>query len=655
MPCDNCPLNGRPRIKPRGDIAANWIIVGEAPGCVSGDTLIDTAFRDKSIYPNGMPIKDLVDKKDIYVYSFDTSKNALAIGKVKRIWKTGTKKVFKVTYSWYYNVPGGTVKKQDCIKVTQNHPFLLKNTEYGNDCYLSIEEGLSVGHKLQPFYRFVQPSGYYSIGIKCTKHSREGRFLTSFKYNKQLNLSEQCHHMDENKFNDSWENLQLINISKHTSLHLSKTNPMWNSETKEKHSKIMQSEAYKYKMSNVMKSFLQDPANRQQRIEQIHRDALRISQTLKERYKDPTFYMNYLLTRKKVLNLSDQWLDSKFSERFPDQTSAPDNHVIISIEPLEEEDVYDMDVETYHNFAAQGIFVHNSEEAKQGLPFVGPSGKKLSEWLKAVGIPESQCWITNTVMCHPINNAVPTPEAINCCRRRLQAELDSVWGDIIITMGATATSWFVPTLSISAIRGIPEVVDGKVIIPTYHPSFALRNADMEKFVLADLQLAKDPQWLLDRHEKHRNTPRIYTQTSDAEELLRYLSDNEGVIGIHIAKFSPSSETYCVGLSTYIGTGVMFESHHGMLLDALRKFMADNTILWTGYNTADAFNRLRMPEIETIDDLVQKLQSIGTMQTGFLEAARRLTGQYAAPGGKDLACAKNADIVLGMYYALMEEI
>ena len=54
--------------------------------CVAGDTLIDTP-RDLSVYPNGVPIKDLVGKSGFYVYSYnhDEKKIVLSEGSLQKI------------------------------------------------------------------------------------------------------------------------------------------------------------------------------------------------------------------------------------------------------------------------------------------------------------------------------------------------------------------------------------------------------------------------------------------------------------------------------------------------------------------------------------------------------------------------------------------
>src|SRR5258706_13372821 len=105
--CAACTLNKAkvhsPKMQPT--LADDTLIyfLGEAPGCISGDSLIETAFRDKSKFPNGVPIKDLVGQHGFYVYSYDTISEKIVLGKVNKVWKTGTKRAYRVTYQWTYN------------------------------------------------------------------------------------------------------------------------------------------------------------------------------------------------------------------------------------------------------------------------------------------------------------------------------------------------------------------------------------------------------------------------------------------------------------------------------------------------------------------------------------------------------------------------
>ncbi len=60
-------------------------------------------------------------------------------------------------------------------------------------------------------------------------------------------------------------------------------------------------------------------------------------------------------------------------------------------------------------FIGEGPGFH---EDRQGMPFVGPAGKFLSELLDSVGMKREEVFITNVVKCRPPGNRDPLPGEI---------------------------------------------------------------------------------------------------------------------------------------------------------------------------------------------------------------------------------------------------
>src|ERR1022692_3412134 len=80
-------------------------------------------------------------------------------------------------------------------------------------------------------------------------------------------------------------------------------------------------------------------------------------------------------------------------------------------------------------------------EDEQGLPFVGPSGFKLSEWWSEVGLSKDQFYITNVVRRRPPNNEIYAVgrDALNEARLALHTRLGALqepW--VIIPTGDVA-------------------------------------------------------------------------------------------------------------------------------------------------------------------------------------------------------------------------
>lgn len=249
--CESCGLYKSaysPKMEPFGLYKLRIMNIGEAPGCVHGDTLIETAFRDKSIYPEGIPIRELVGQSGFYVYSYDFEKSDITLGKVTKVWKTGWKKTYRVTYEWFKSVSGGRKRYVNSIVVTKNHPFLLRKRLPGKDPfrgkeaklfngsmhrrYLSIESGLGVGYSLQPFLYSLY-NNRRSIGTAGSRRRKEAILLTEFKIGRRIlpNGQENCHHKDENTLNDTWDNLECLTTEEHRRHHSTISNASIVSQT----------------------------------------------------------------------------------------------------------------------------------------------------------------------------------------------------------------------------------------------------------------------------------------------------------------------------------------------------------------------------------------------------------------------------------------
>ena len=82
-----------------------------------------------------------------------------------------------------------------------------------------------------------------------------------------------------------------------------------------------------------------------------------------------------------------------------------------------------MDYRAHELTRCLALDLHNAEimligegpgfhEDKQALPFVGASGKFLTQMLNDGGIPRESVFITNVVKCRPPDNRDPLPEEL---------------------------------------------------------------------------------------------------------------------------------------------------------------------------------------------------------------------------------------------------
>jgi DNA polymerase len=114
-------------------------------------------------------------------------------------------------------------------------------------------------------------------------------------------------------------------------------------------------------------------------------------------------------------------------------------------------------------------------EDATGVPFVGRSGQLLDRLLLEAGTSRADVAVLNTVKCRPPGNRVPTRLETANCRPWTTRQLDEMSPALIVTLGLSATTWFLGRTTLGPVRGVVHEVDGRRVLPTYHPAAALRG------------------------------------------------------------------------------------------------------------------------------------------------------------------------------------
>ena len=136
------------------------------------------------------------------------------------------------------------------------------------------------------------------------------------------------------------------------------------------------------------------------------------------------------------------------------------------------------------------------EEDLSGVPFVGNSGRLLTEILKACGLQRGRdVAICNVLKCRPPGNRDPRPDEVAACAAFLDRQLELLEPKLLILMGKHAVSRLLgQTRPISQMRGrLHEVNIGGRMVPavvTYHPSYLLRNPIAKELGWHDILFAK---------------------------------------------------------------------------------------------------------------------------------------------------------------------
>ncbi|MBT8042811.1 MAG: uracil-DNA glycosylase, partial [Pontiella sp.] len=130
-----------------------------------------------------------------------------------------------------------------------------------------------------------------------------------------------------------------------------------------------------------------------------------------------------------------------------------------------------------------------ADEDAQGRPFVGRAGKLLDKMIVAMGYRREQVFIANVVKCRPPDNRKPVREEMDLCLPYLRHQIALIRPRVIVGLGGTAMEGLLGNpVGITRMRGVWQEYAGIKLMPTYHPSYLLRDPSKKKDVWADLKL-----------------------------------------------------------------------------------------------------------------------------------------------------------------------
>jgi DNA polymerase len=123
-----------------------------------------------------------------------------------------------------------------------------------------------------------------------------------------------------------------------------------------------------------------------------------------------------------------------------------------------------------------------ADEDRQGEPFVGAAGQLLTRIIKTMGFSREQVYIANILKCRPdtpgqrAGNRKPTAAEMKTCLPYLLEQIDLIRPEVIVALGATAVEGLLgKTEPIGKLRGRFQIFRDIPLMPTFHPSYLLRN------------------------------------------------------------------------------------------------------------------------------------------------------------------------------------
>ena len=121
------------------------------------------------------------------------------------------------------------------------------------------------------------------------------------------------------------------------------------------------------------------------------------------------------------------------------------------------------------------------DEDIQGRPFVGKAGQLLTRIIQAMSFQREEVYITNVVKCRPPGNRNPQGSEIASCKDYLLSQIEMIKPKVIVTLGKVAADFFIrSSLGMTALRGDFYDFHQTKVMPTFHPSYLIRNEGNKK-------------------------------------------------------------------------------------------------------------------------------------------------------------------------------
>jgi uracil-DNA glycosylase family protein len=126
------------------------------------------------------------------------------------------------------------------------------------------------------------------------------------------------------------------------------------------------------------------------------------------------------------------------------------------------------------------------QEDLQGKPFVGPAGTLLDNALRDAGVDRKHVYVTNAVKHFKWEprgkrrlHKTPAQREVDACHYWIERELAEHDPKVIVALGATALKSILQRSSVKLQASMGEAIEhnGRLVVATFHPSYALRAPD----------------------------------------------------------------------------------------------------------------------------------------------------------------------------------
>ena len=130
-----------------------------------------------------------------------------------------------------------------------------------------------------------------------------------------------------------------------------------------------------------------------------------------------------------------------------------------------------------------------SEDIKTGKILSGSAGELLNKMLSAIKLTEDDVYLTTIIKCCPLTGKTPEPAAIKACLPFVDQQISALCPRIIYTLGqSTAQAMLNTKAPLIRLRNKFYHFNTIPLLPSFHPSFLLKNPEMKKGAWHDLQM-----------------------------------------------------------------------------------------------------------------------------------------------------------------------
>jgi ribonucleoside-diphosphate reductase alpha chain len=314
--------------------------------CLTGDTLI--AVADGRNY---VSIKQLAEEgKDIPVYTWSGNDMTIRMGRNPRLTQHNTE-IIKLNFT-----------DGSSLKVTKNHRIMLRDGTYKE------ANQLLIGERIMPFYKIQysqsnNKSKYWCVHQnKGILHKGEHKLIAEYMLGRPLDNNEVVHHIDFNSLNNSWNNLNVISEQLHNQIHtelmFGNNNPYHRfpsiKETLSKPRYGKENGMYGKHHSKETKEKISVKAKgkRHSPITEFKKGLIPKNKGIKTAWITTICPVcNNEMTYIKSNPIKTCSIGCHNTYRMWERKGIELNHIITSIEEIGQEDVYNLTVDDFHNYA----------------------------------------------------------------------------------------------------------------------------------------------------------------------------------------------------------------------------------------------------------------------------------------------------------------